>query len=48
MNSASSIDPDTIKAYLETHYCVEGGLPMTLRVSVQKPLSGRPARGCTR
>lgn len=35
MNSASSIDPDTIKAYLETHYCVEGGLPTTLRVGVQ-------------
>ncbi|WP_449412088.1 DUF3293 domain-containing protein [Pandoraea soli] len=34
---SSNIDSDTIKAYVETHYCVEGGLPMTLRVSVQNP-----------
>lgn len=33
--SFSNIDPDTIKAYLETHYCVGGGLPMTLRIDVK-------------
>ncbi|VVD89039.1 hypothetical protein PCE31106_01513 [Pandoraea cepalis] len=32
---SSNINSDTIQAYLETHYCVEGVLPMTLRVGVQ-------------
>lgn len=32
MTSSSNIDKDTIKAYLETHYRVEGNAPMTLLV----------------
>ncbi|EIM99217.1 hypothetical protein WQE_20256 [Paraburkholderia hospita] len=32
MNSASAVDPDTINAYLETHYLVGGDMPTTLRV----------------
>jgi hypothetical protein len=32
MTYSSNIDPDTIKAYLETHYRIEGDTPMTLRI----------------
>lgn len=32
MTTSSAIDSDTIQAYRETHYCVEGDLPITLRV----------------
>jgi hypothetical protein len=32
MTSHTAIDKDTIKAYHETHYRVEGGTPMTLLV----------------
>ncbi|WP_017232920.1 DUF3293 domain-containing protein [Pandoraea sp. B-6] len=34
---SSNIDSDAIRAYVETHYRVKGGLPMTLRVGVQNP-----------
>jgi hypothetical protein len=32
MTTSSIIDPATIQAYRETHYCVEGETPMTLHV----------------
>ncbi|SOE81034.1 Protein of unknown function [Caballeronia arationis] len=32
MTTSSNIDPATIRAYRETHYCVEGKAPITLRV----------------
>ena len=32
---SSNIDPDTIKAYLETHYRIEGDTPMTLLIGAQ-------------
>ena len=35
MTSSSIIDPDTIMAYHETHYCVEGNAPMTLLVGTR-------------
>lgn len=31
------IDPETVKAYLETHYLVEGDTPLTLRVDTPNP-----------
>jgi glycine/D-amino acid oxidase-like deaminating enzyme len=32
ISTASAIDPSTIQAYRETHFCVEGETPMTLLV----------------
>lgn len=32
MTTPSNIDPSTIQAYRETHFCVEGDTPMTLIV----------------
>ncbi|WP_321891993.1 DUF3293 domain-containing protein [Paraburkholderia tropica] len=32
MTSSSSIDPTTIRAYRETHFCVEGDMPFTLQI----------------
>jgi hypothetical protein len=32
---SSNIDPDTIQAYLETHYCIEGDTPMILLIGEQ-------------
>ena len=36
----SSIDCRTVQAYLETHYCVLGDTPLTLRVGTANPLLG--------
>ncbi|WP_244138807.1 DUF3293 domain-containing protein [Burkholderia sp. BCC1640] len=35
MTTTSNIDPATIQAYRETHYCVDGETPMTLLVGQQ-------------
>jgi hypothetical protein len=35
MTYSSNIDPDTIKAYLETHYRIGGDTPMTLLIGEQ-------------
>jgi hypothetical protein len=32
ISTASAIDASTIQAYRETHFCVEGDTPMTLRI----------------
>ena len=37
MGTDSTIDPQTIRAYCETDYRVEGERPLTLRVGIQSP-----------
>ena len=37
MFSSSVIDPNTIQAYLETEYHVQGDVSMTLKVGVASP-----------
>ncbi len=37
MLSDSIIDRDTIQAYLETEYCVQGDAPLTLKIGVAAP-----------
>lgn len=38
MHSNSAIDPDTLRAYEETHYRVFGDVPTTLRIGVANAL----------
>jgi Protein of unknown function (DUF3293) len=38
LHSNSAIDPDTLRAYEETHYRVFGDAPTTLRIGVANPL----------
>src|SRR5258708_14658597 len=37
LRSRSAIDPDTLRAYEETHYRVFGDAPATLRIGVANP-----------